>query len=555
MKFFESKINKIFLQGLCAVVIFFSVSSFCLAEFGSPGGYIGDETPILKDGEICPEGWGPCDCNGKMIAENVKCEFPKTITVGDTPDIELDLQIPVSNLSGETIKHIDSMNEYFKLVYDWSIGAISIIAVVMIMIAGFQWITAGGNEKGIGEAKQRIKNAIFGLVLVGVAFLLLQLVNPAVLSSNILIPKIVRLLGLASGGGNSGNCTQMMGDAVSYSTGWLGDAKRDQWDEQLRAAAESNNIDCDYLKAIMLTESYSDPDLISPMGACGLMQVLPGTADMLGFGNRCLSGETLAQENLNAGAKYVAQLSQNSKIDGDFNLIAAGYNAGLGANDSSEDCPGLKQWQCEWDNAAHTEENTGFKETRNYVRKTQGYLNMIISEGASCNADKISYATVCTEGGNGISVVATGNSELSSSYNSTTLDSRWNLSSEMQAQLDAGDASPALISFLNCVKDQLKDTPAVGRITSIGDSRHNGELELCAGACAARCTHTCGSCHYGGKTNPICKGKSYAVDFGDEENHSKLAAAAKTCDKNSWAYLEGDHTHISIGKSNNCSCQ
>lgn len=61
-----------------------------------------------------------------------------------------------------------------------SLGLLGIIAVVIILIGGFQWMTAGGNEDKVGEARKRIFAGIIGLAIILSAwavarFVLLQL--------------------------------------------------------------------------------------------------------------------------------------------------------------------------------------------------------------------------------------------------------------------------------------------------------------------------------------------------------------------------------------------
>ncbi len=43
---------------------------------------------------------------------------------------------------------------------------LGILLLVLIMYAGFQWMTAGGNEDQVKKAKTTLKNAIIGLVIV-----------------------------------------------------------------------------------------------------------------------------------------------------------------------------------------------------------------------------------------------------------------------------------------------------------------------------------------------------------------------------------------------------
>ncbi len=69
--------------------------------------------------------------------------------------------------------------DYLKAIYMWAVGAIAIIAIVMIMIAGFQWMTAAGNASAIGQAKSRISSSLIGLLLAIGAYSLLNFVNPS----------------------------------------------------------------------------------------------------------------------------------------------------------------------------------------------------------------------------------------------------------------------------------------------------------------------------------------------------------------------------------------
>jgi hypothetical protein len=104
----------------------------------------------------------------------------------------------------------------------------------------------------------------------------------------------------------------------------------------------------------------------------------------------------------------------------------------------------------------------------------------------------------------------------------------------------ADDASPELAKFLNCMHFNLPE--GMGRISSISDSNHIGDLIACGKAGCSNCTHTCGSCHYGGG---LATNKSYAVDFGDETNDVQLRKAAAACGA-AFILNEGNHLHMSV---------
>lgn len=58
-------------------------------------------------------------------------------------------------------------------------GALSLLAIIfliLIVIAGYRWMTAGGSQEIITKAKQSMKEAIIGLVIVLAAFAIVTFV-------------------------------------------------------------------------------------------------------------------------------------------------------------------------------------------------------------------------------------------------------------------------------------------------------------------------------------------------------------------------------------------
>ena len=85
-------------------------------------------------------------------------------------------------------------------------------------------------------------------------------------------------------------------------------------------AAEKNNIAKSVLLAVIKVESDFDANAVSPKGAMGLMQLMPGTADDLG-----VKDPFDPKENILGGAKYLSDCI-NSLMD--LKLGLAAYNAG-----------------------------------------------------------------------------------------------------------------------------------------------------------------------------------------------------------------------------------
>lgn len=50
------------------------------------------------------------------------------------------------------------------------LGFLGIIAVIIILLGGFKWMTAGGNEDKVGEAKKLIMAGIIGLIIILAAY-------------------------------------------------------------------------------------------------------------------------------------------------------------------------------------------------------------------------------------------------------------------------------------------------------------------------------------------------------------------------------------------------
>jgi hypothetical protein len=97
-----------------------------------------------------------------------------------------------------------------------------------------------------------------------------------------------------------------------------------QTDSYLIDAGIRNGIDPLLLYSIMHQESSFKSHAISPKGARGLMQLMPGTAVRFGVTNIFDP-----RQNIEGGARYVRFLLD--RFEGDVDLTLAGYNAGEGA--------------------------------------------------------------------------------------------------------------------------------------------------------------------------------------------------------------------------------
>lgn len=74
--------------------------------------------------------------------------------------------------------NIPWLAQYIAGLQNYAIGVVGIIAVIALMIGGIVWLTAGGNNQKIEEAKKLISGSIIGVFLVLSAYSLLYIINP-----------------------------------------------------------------------------------------------------------------------------------------------------------------------------------------------------------------------------------------------------------------------------------------------------------------------------------------------------------------------------------------
>lgn len=95
------------------------------------------------------------------------------------------------------------------------------------------------------------------------------------------------------------------------------------YDDLLIEAAIQQGLEPEFVRSVARIESNLRQDAVSDKGAIGLMQLMPGTATLLGVDAHDAAG------NILGGAKFLRELLL--KYNGDPALALAAYNAGPGA--------------------------------------------------------------------------------------------------------------------------------------------------------------------------------------------------------------------------------
>lgn len=118
----------------------------------------------------------------------------------------------------------------------------------------------------------------------------------------------------------------------------------------IQKIAGEEGMDPALIEAVVATESAYDPNAVSPVGAQGLMQLMPATGRSLG-----VKDPFNPEENVRAGTRYLKQMVQQF---GSLEHGLAAYNAGPG-------------------NVRRYGGIPPFKETQDYVRKVTARMQAL----------------------------------------------------------------------------------------------------------------------------------------------------------------------------------
>jgi soluble lytic murein transglycosylase-like protein/TolA-binding protein len=133
-----------------------------------------------------------------------------------------------------------------------------------------------------------------------------------------------------------------------------------KYEDAIKKNAEKNRLDPYLIMGLIHQESFYNPLVRSPVGATGLMQLMPPTAKELGRRLHSSSNVENPEINIRLGTFYFRQLVD--MFGGGVQLAVASYNAGMG---------NVMRWRRAAPRKPLDEflESMPFPETRNYVKR------------------------------------------------------------------------------------------------------------------------------------------------------------------------------------------
>ncbi len=130
------------------------------------------------------------------------------------------------------------------------------------------------------------------------------------------------------------------------------ESSKGPFDRMIAQASRQFGIAPKVIRAVIRAESNFDPQAVSPAGAQGLMQLMPGTANEMG-----VKDSFDPEQNIMGGTRYLRRMLD--RYEGNLDKALSAYNWGPGNLDRMK--------------------NTLPEETRTYLSRVHRYL----SEGAS----------------------------------------------------------------------------------------------------------------------------------------------------------------------------
>jgi len=90
---------------------------------------------------------------------------------------------PTGLASGFSGAGNDTITEVIVRVVSIALALAGLIAILFLIIGGFRYVTAAGNEEAAESAKKTILNSIIGIIVIILAYVILRVIENALLGT------------------------------------------------------------------------------------------------------------------------------------------------------------------------------------------------------------------------------------------------------------------------------------------------------------------------------------------------------------------------------------
>lgn len=108
-------------------------------------------------------------------------------TLGAFSEVEV-----AEDAEGKAFALFPWIGEYIKAIYLYLVGIAGLIAILVLIHAGFEWMASGGNATAVEGAKKKILNASIGLVILFGSYTILNTINPDLVKFESLTVRIIK---------------------------------------------------------------------------------------------------------------------------------------------------------------------------------------------------------------------------------------------------------------------------------------------------------------------------------------------------------------------------
>ncbi|MDO8462675.1 MAG: hypothetical protein Q7S96_00150 [bacterium] len=174
----------------------FAIALVFLALFSTP--IVANAASPIEN----PRCWTAQMCAAVSESRGIVTQFAKDAAECGSPEWgrclageTIPIRVHIPGTDGD-VTAVANVGSYIAAIYRWAVPLAAVVAVVVIMVGGVLWMV-GGAAGQVQRAKTFIMNAVIGLGLVLLSYLILQTVNPDLVQLSLPRTAIIRSVTLA----------------------------------------------------------------------------------------------------------------------------------------------------------------------------------------------------------------------------------------------------------------------------------------------------------------------------------------------------------------------